>query len=97
VLRIAGRLLQVLRTVIFDVALPPAIKAKAPVEENAMTLAGAVRGMVCRACSGEYTYKVLPPLPRMKAFELSGENAAVVALLIFRGVVAAADELALTT
>src|ERR1019366_6202061 len=44
---------QVLRTVIFEAESPPATKANAPVEENAMALAGAVRGKVCRACRGE--------------------------------------------
>src|SRR5271154_3534003 len=43
-LGVADKLLQVFRTSMFDVELPPAMKANAPVEENAMASAGAVRG-----------------------------------------------------
>ena len=73
------------------------MKANAPVEENAIEVAGAERGIVTGACRVEYTYKVLPPFPRMKAFELSGENAAVVALLMYRAVVNADEVVVLTT
>ena len=81
----AGKLLHVLSTSIPPAEFPPARKANAPFEENATAFAGAVNGYFCKACSAEYTYNVLPPSPRMKAFELSGEKVAVVALLMFRG------------
>jgi hypothetical protein len=41
---VAGRLLQVLRTSRFEPGSPPARKANAPVEENVIEVAGAVRG-----------------------------------------------------
>src|ERR1700691_5992229 len=39
--KLTGELLHVLRTSTFEVELPPAMKAKAPVEENAIEVAGA--------------------------------------------------------
>ena len=41
---VAGKLSQVLRTLMLEVELPPAMKANAPVDENAIASAGAVSG-----------------------------------------------------
>ena len=51
--KLTGELLHVLRMSMFEVALPPAMKAKAPVEENAIEVAGADRGIVKGAWSVE--------------------------------------------
>jgi hypothetical protein len=42
-----------LNVVTKDAVLPPVTKTKAPLEENATPLAGAVSGMVCMDCSVE--------------------------------------------
>ena len=44
--RLTGELSQVLRIVMFEDELPPANMANPPVEENAMVLAGALKGWV---------------------------------------------------
>jgi len=51
--KLTGELSQVLRTSMFEVELPPAMKANAPVEENAIEVAGAERGIVTGACRVE--------------------------------------------
>ena len=47
--KLAGELSQVLRTSMFEVELPPAMKTNAPLEENAIASAGAVNGYACSA------------------------------------------------
>lgn len=80
------------------IAAPPASKANVPVELKTIDVAGAVNGIDgCNPSSGEYTYKVLPPLPRIKTFNSSGENAAAIALLMFRGVELGVVDPVLTT
>ena len=74
--------------------LPPESKANDPLEEKTTEVAGVGKVMGgCKACSVEYTYREFPPLPRINAFNPSGENAAAVALLMFKATVPADDVL----
>src|SRR5208282_4857535 len=63
-------------------AAASATNAKAPFGENATVLALAGPSSAIgpsRACSVEYTYIELPPLPKISDFNASGENAVAAA------------------